>query len=367
MTKIYIFENTNSLHIEEALVTLRRVFKQNYEVQFCLNDKAINRVKNNTEIMGNVINISKIYDFVSFLKNIDRDDIVIYPTVSARNINLLYLMSFYINKNIYYIRNSNSWLKYSNHQDKIIFKLISNITTFLKKKLLKKSYQIFVANSNLKNYLEENQINKTINIVPYKFFDESNYTSNLDINNLKIVIPGGIDISKKDLLLIREATKSLTQDIKNKFTIILLGKPSRKEDLHFCEEWKKEMGKSLEYFTSFIPDSQFTNTLKESHFVLGILTIDYEDKYNKEVYGLTKDTGVDAQAIAYGKPLIINQEFKVASEIETSSIGFTNSHDLSKIIEGLVNSKNYNEVSLNAMQNSKQISRENIINKLKGI
>jgi len=367
MNKIYIFENTNSLHIEEALITMYSVFSGDYEVQFCLSDKAIQRVKKNDKIILNTINISKISSLLLFLKNIKNDDIVIYPTISVRNISLLYFLSFFINKNIYYIRNSNSWLKYANHQNNILFKLISNFTTFLKKRLLKKAYQIFVANSNLKNYLKLNDIKKTINIVPYKFFDKNNYYASVYTDRLSIVIPGGIDTSKKDLSLIRRATSNLTQSRKDKLTIVLLGKPNSEKDLVFCKEWKKEIGTSLVYFTNFIPDTKFSKILKEAHFVLGILTINYEDRYNKEIYGVTKDTGVDAQAISYGKPLIINKEFNVAKEIVTSSIGFENSDNLSKILEQIIMSENYNHLALIAMKNSEQLSLDNTINNLEGI
>jgi hypothetical protein len=276
-------------------------------------------------------------------------------------------MSFFINKNIYYIRNSNSWLKYANHQNKINYRIISNIVTFIKKNLLKRAYQIFVANSNLQKYLNDNDIKNIVNIVPYKFFDIQNYNKINNSNTINIIIPGGIDISKKDLPLIKKAFGMTDKYIQEKIKISLLGRPSRDIDKQFCEDWKKEIGSSLEYFEKFVSDEDFSQKLKESHYVLGILEINYEDKYNKEIYGITKDTGVDAQAVAYGKPLIINAEFNVSKEIESSTIKFKNAENLANILTNIVEDNNYADIQEKALYNCKKLSLNNVKNNLKGI
>lgn len=367
MNKIYIFENTNSLHVEESLITLKEIFSDKNEVIFCLNNKAINRVHDNNNIMESCIPMTSYLESINFFRKIDDNDLVVYPTISARNICILFVLSLFVSKNIYYIRNSNSWLKYSNHQKNILFKLISNITTFFKKKLLKKAYQIFVANSNLKNYLLSHNIENQINIVPYKFFDETNVKQLTTGTRFKFVVPGGIDLAKKDLTLIRSAVSYLSQSDMDKIEIILLGKPAKKSDLDFCNEWKKEVGNTLHFYTSFIPDNEFSNVMKDSHFVLSVLNIKHQDKYNDEIYGVSKDTGVDAQAIAYGKPLIINSEFYVVNEIETSSVGFDSAEHLSKIIKIYIDNNNYENIANKALINCKKLSLKSLSEKLVNI
>ena len=367
MKKIYIFENTNSLHIEEALITHYKVFEQEYQVKFCLNNRAINRIRNNPTIFNNSMNISKFTNLVSFLKGVSKSDIVVYTTISARNIFLLYVLSLFFSKNIYYIRNANSWLSYTKHSGNAFYRAISLFTTFIKKIILKKSYQVFVANSNIKNYLVANNVETAINIVPYKFFDEDNYNLIQYHNELRVVIPGGIDISKKNLSLIRESTNILPKNALKKIKIILLGKPARQEDLDFCIAWKKEIGDSLYYYTSFISNDEFLQAIKRSHYILGMLNINFQDKYNKEIYGISKDTGIDAQAIAYGKPLIINQEYKVIDEVKTSTVGYTDSINLSDILERLSIGDQYDNISTLAMENSRKISLKNIKIRLKGL
>ncbi|MDB9892096.1 hypothetical protein OAC99_01465 [Amylibacter sp.] len=224
-----------------------------------------------------------------------------------------------------------------------------------------------MANSNLKDYLVSKGVVKTINIVPYKLFDQASTNPILNNDRFNFVIPGSIDISKKNLQLIREATNILSKECRHRFLITLLGRPVDKANRGFCEDWKLEIGSSLKYYTSFIPDQEFTGVLRKSHFVLGALNVNYQDKYNSEVYGVSKDTGVDAQAIAYGKPLIINREFRVSKDIQSSSIGFDNAVDLSEVIKNIIYKEVYVDLALKAMRNSQKFSRENVVKQLKDI
>jgi hypothetical protein len=367
MNKIYIFENTNALHIEESLETMFEIFSLKYDVIFCLGDKAVSRVNDNVGIMKHSIALNSIWKVLSFFRAIDENDIVIYPTISVRNSVLLFLLSFIVTKNIYYIRNSNSWLEYSRHKTDVVSRVLSNVTTFIKKILLKRAFQIFVANTNLKEYLESRGVVKKINIVPYKFFDKENISSVSENERFKFVIPGGIDVSKKDLELIRSATNILSKEDRERFTVVLLGRPANKLNHEFCKQWESDVGDTLKYYTSFIPDREFTTVLRECHFVLGVLNVNFKDKYNSEIYGVSKDTGIDAQAIAYGKPLIINTEFRVAKEIVSSSIGFDNALELAGIIKTQIYDGDYQDLSGKAIENSHNLSLENIVKQLKDV
>lgn len=364
MNTIYIFENTNSLHVKEALTTMYEIFSEKYDVKFCLNYRAMDTVRDNKCVIDNCISLDSYLKAIRFFRRINKDDIVIYPTITVRNIFILFVLRLFVFNNIYYIRNSNSWLKYSYHQNNIFYRILSNATTFLKKYLIKKSFQIFVANNNLKTYLETQGVNKTINVVPYKFFDEANANPVSYDNKLQFVIPGNIDLLKKDFNLIRDAINCLSTEDRKKITIILLGKPANKSDHEFCLQWRDEIGDALFFYTSFVPDKEFTKVMAGCHFVLGILNINYQDRYNSETYGVSKDTGVDAQAIAYGKPLIINSDFCVVDEVKSSSIGFDDATQLAGIIRALIHEDDYSEISEKALINCRKLSLDCVTKKL---
>ena len=149
--------------------------------------------------------------------------------------------------------------------------------------------------------------------------------------------------------------------------ITLLGKPSGEKDLDFCRKWKGEIGGSLEFYTKFIPDAEFSDVMRRCHFVLGILNINYQDKYHRETYGVSKDTGVDAQSIAYGKPLIINSEFNVIEEIKSSSLGYNDEDELASILKSIISDMNYSSLSSKAKFNCSKLSLESVIEKLDSI
>ena len=368
MSRIYIFENTSSLHAEEALITTYNILNRlDYEVSLCLGPRTAQRVANNEFLMAkDVILVPSLGKLFKFISNVKKHDIVVYPTIAARNVVLLFIMNLFIAKNIYYIRSSNSWLKYSNHQGGFGVKTIRLITHYIKKYLLKNAFQIFVANANIKAHLAQ-YTDKCINIIPYKLA-EDNLSSPKFQTPLTYLIPGAVDTNKKDLNQIRQATALLTPQELENVKIVLLGRPSNPVDVKFCNQWKSEIGDSLTIYDKFIPTEEFDGQLKNAHYIIGILTIDYQDKYNQEIYGVTKDTGVDAQAIAYGKPLIINKPFAILPEIASSSQLFGNPAELADIFKAsMASPAHYDGLSQAAIDNSQKFTLDIIVSKLENI
>ena len=74
---------------------------------------------------------------------------------------------------------------------------------------------------------------------------------------------------------------------------------------------KKELKESLIYYNRFIENGEFDAVLREATVLLGVLNVEFQDRFNKEIYGQTKDTGIEAHAIAYSKPLIVNSVVKL--------------------------------------------------------
>lgn len=368
MNKMFLLEVTEALHAEESLDTLHQMFKSKYDVKLCLGKKTLNKFSSKSKFDKEKVGLASFL-FSLIFKRLDKDDIVVFPTISVRNVSLVFLISLFSPKNIYYIRNSNSWLKNSSHAEGVFCRILTNYTTFLKKIMLKRAYQVFVANTSIKNYLLDNFVLNEINIVPYKFYIERNVKvkRKLDSSKLNIVVPGAIHTDKKNLSLIRSAFNILDDEIKRKVTIVLLGKPSRKSDFEFCESWKSDAGDSLIYFNEFVSDEVFSDYMEESDCILGVLNINYFDKYNAEIYGLSKDTGIDAQAISYGKPLIINNDFNVINEIISSTLKFHDEKSLAACIFALEDNVYMNNISDEAILNCNKLSLDKVISNLVNI
>lgn len=368
MSKIYIFENSNYFHVEEALVSTYKVLKAlNFEIVMALGSIPLATISNNNFLMSkNIIPANGILNLLRFILSVKKDDIVVFPTITARNIIFIYFTSFIFSKNIYSLQSANSWIHLSDHPAAFHNRLIRRLLHFLKQRLLKSAFQIFVANTNIKCFLQKH-ILTPINIVPFKFY-ETDAVILPFTTPVNFVIPGAVDLSKKNIHHIREATKKLNHADLEKIRIILLGGPTSPADKQFCKDWKTEIGDSLITYDNFIPTEEFEYQLKNAHFIIGALKVDYEDKYNKEIYGTTKDTGVDAQAIAYAAPLIINEPFKILPETESSSLTYDSSTKLANYLKKIPNDqKLFLDLQNQAMKNSQKFTLINIKTKINNL
>ena len=85
-----------------------------------------------------------------------------------------------------------------------------------------------------------------------------------------------------------------------------------------------------------------------------------------EIYSKTKGSGVDAHAISNSLPLIVNRSYCIDKNYESSTIKFNDSADLLiKIKELIENNDMIKRLKLNASENSKLYSLENIRSELK--
>jgi len=362
--KIFIFENSNSAH-EEGIETVVKILnKLDYKIYLCLNKISIFRIKEFKldNYIEDIIDISNIIGIFKVLKLMKSCDLAFYNTISARNSFMLFMLSFLIKNNIYAVKNCNSWIKYSNHKGTFINKLVRFLSYKMKNNMMKRSYFMVVANTNTKKYLSLHT-KKNIEVIPYKYFDEKKVAVDKS-NYITFVVPGGIDLNRKPLFDIKNASSMLSVDELKNIQIILLGKPKNKTDELFCKEWKDDIGESLKYYNSFVSVQEYEYVLSHSTFILSNFNINFEDKYVKEIYGKTKDSGVDAQSICYGKPLIVNTGFIVVKEIVSSTTYYSNAEELYKIFSNIISNKNKNLENI-AFHNSMKFTIDRIAKNIK--
>lgn len=204
-----------------------------------------------------------------------------------------------------------------------------------------------------------------MSIIPFNMFDKNNVNTT---NNGKFtfVVPGAIDLKRKDLSLIRDAMYLFSKNELSKFKLILLGRPISEDDNAFVKNWKSDIGDSLVYYNEFIDDNEFNIVLKNADVIMGVLNINFQDKYgNREIYGLTKDTGIEAHAIAYAKPLFVNYDYQVDLCLESTTIKFKDINDCYRKMEDLIN-RNIKLDYKKSMLNSCNYAMNNLAVVLKG-
>lgn len=361
MSTYFIIENSNSAH-EEGISTLSRVLKsKKHRVVLCLNSSSLGRVSSLSfsDYIDEIIAVNTVKGFLRLIKELRLNGIALHNTVSVRNTLTTVLFSIAAKKNIYYIRNANSWIFYSKHKGSFFNKLLRYSSTFIKKILLKKSNLLIVESDQIQGYLERN-IFKKVEVIPYKFYSE-NLRTEKKSDFIDFVIPGAVDLERKPLQVIFKALSSLSLSQLNRVRVVLLGRPLSDSDREFCLSLKDRFKSSVVVFEEFIPTDVFHDYMKRSSYVIGSIQIDHEDIYLKEVYGTTKGSGVFGQAIGYSKPLIINTGFLVPSQLKMSTLYYKDEEELKEIFKTTISDNGFNErIQAEAENSSKQFTIDRI-------
>ena len=193
---IFIIENSNSPH-EEGLETLTKVIKfHNINVVLCLNKISHKRVINLglEEVVDGIILLDSIKSIVTLIVRANNEGGVIFSTVSIRNAVFSFLVGMLVKRSVYFIRNANSWLFYSNHKGLFHQKLLRYTSTTLKKIMLYKCKYLIVESDQIKKYLS-NYTAKRIEVVPYKYFSSNNISANKQSKTLTYVVLFSVNLS----------------------------------------------------------------------------------------------------------------------------------------------------------------------------
>ena len=367
MKKIFIFENSNSPH-ETSIVSSVKMFNSlGFRIVLCLNKKSYDRLSRLLDLTNiEVIHINRWNGFIKFVMQCHKKDYTIFNTVSLRALLVICVASLFSKNRIYYLRNINSWFQRP-VSNGVIFRhrVLSRILFFTKQWLIKDASSLAVGSFNMKLYLSQ-KTDKKVSIIPFNIFDKNNV--NITNNDKFIfVVPGTIDLKRKDLSLIRGAMYLFSKNDLSKFKLILLGRPISKDDNTFVKNWKSDMNNSLIYYSEFIDDNEFDMVLKNADIIMGVLNINFQNKYgNQEIYGLTKDTGLEAHAISYAKPLFINSDYQVDANLDSTTIKFKDINNCHRKMEDLVN-RNIKLDYKKSTLNSSNYAMNNLTVLLKGI
>jgi hypothetical protein len=365
MKRYLIIENSSSPH-EEGIVSLVKVLKNRGSyVALLIEDGNAGRVGELClgELVDEVHYLKKYFSIFQVLKFRKRDDVVIYNTISVRNSLFTFLTSLGRGANIYYIRNANSWLKYSWHLTSIIDLFTRNISTFFKKIMLSRSTMVLVENGRIRNYLISQSVTR-VEIVPFKFLNESAQTKKFN-HKIQFIIPGLVDFSRKKIEVVVDAFKLLDSEVRDKVCLTLLGRTKGPVEEVKCREWKQFLGASFTYFSSFVSVRDFSERMAECDVVVCAFKVEHRCAHFSETYGLTRGSGVDAHAISNSLPLIVNSDFGVDDEYESSTIKFHDAEDLCRIITKLVDSPGeLDRLRIVANGNAQNYSLNSIVSKI---
>ena len=338
MKKIFIFENSNSPHETSVVSAIKMFSSLGFRIVLCLNKKSYNRLSKLLDLTNiEIIHINRWNGLIKFIIQYHKKHYTLFNTIALRGLFITCIASLFSKNRIYYLRNINSWFQRPMNNGIIFrYRVLGRVLFFTRQWLIRGASSLAVGSFNMKLYLSQ-KTDMAVSIIPFNMFDKNNVNVT---NNAKFtfVVPGTIDLKRKNLSLIRDAMYLFSKNDLSKFKLILLGRPISKDDNTFVKNWKSDMNNSLIYYSEFIDDNEFDMVLKNADIIMGVLNINFQNKYgNQEIYGLTKDTGLEAHAISYAKPLFINSDYQVDANLDSTTIKFNDINDCYLKMRYLIN------------------------------
>jgi hypothetical protein len=285
----------------------------------------------------NVIKIIKNDDesMKHFLKKIsDSDDVSHLIITSLQS----HLIDFYL----YFKPKVNFSLTIHNSKTWFVGNELKSIKNIVKKmirsRFLKQAKNFFVSSENMRNFVVDlDRTKKNIFLMPFMIFSQNELKSTSKDKITKIVYPGIISSTRKKYDLFFQLAKSYPE-----IEFVLLGAPSKnlKEGSNEIIKKVKELNyKNIKYFERYLTDEEYSEEFKTADFIFSELKLDFEKEDYKEIYGITKDTGISYLMIKHSLPLIVNKDFNNLKSLNPATLYFNTDEE----IKGYINKYNSND------------------------
>lgn len=243
---------------------------------------------------------------------------------------------------------------------------IRRLVRFIGKRwLIHQVMEFNVISSTMVDYLRQKlPSNKNIHNVPGSFFDENPtcYFVPQNFTGIKIVIPGTVDIRRRDYEFVFDLLEKVNQ--KNlKLSFIFLGGINSKYGKHIIEKCRLYPSEILQFFeTNIVDQPEFDRVMCEAHLALipTVINTVLSDGIT-EIYGLSISSGNIFDVIKHAKPFIAPAELQIPPNIQSSSFRYTSEQDIIEFFENMfTNPGKYLTMKEHAIQNSKEYTIEKI-------
>ena len=193
----------------------------------------------------------------------------------------------------------------------------------------------------IKHYITVNKMySKEIFTLPFNFYDK---TKSREVDRqdkkIKFVVIGAIEKQRRDYDLVLDTFENLFNRFPNDISLCLLGGPIGsygQQILRKCKKMK-EKGHDIQFFEGFVPEEMFSTILMESTVVVSPTKLESRGLgVIKEIYGVSKASGVLYEAVQYEKPLVVPSELKIMKEMESSTLKYNDPEDLENILAEII-------------------------------
>lgn len=236
------------------------------------------------------------------------------------------------------------------NQIRISFRL----KVFLKRLIFRYSNSISVGSFVLKYYLRSKDTDNICVIPFHGLSTKSSFQSNsFPDDKLRIVIPGVVDFLKKDIKSFVDSISGHKCDLN--LELIFLGKLNSFVEIQYFESLRSDFPHSIITFDHFIDEDMFDYYMSSCDVIIGAFYPAFSMPSGaREIYGISKDSGVEGHAYGYTKSCFIycgRSDYFRKHNLNPYITSFSDWSDLA----GLLSSRNCN------LTDSRDLYRENIL------
>ncbi|AQS95113.1 hypothetical protein BXQ17_13960 [Polaribacter sp. BM10] len=360
MKKIGIIELCEKNHHSMIYNWISIANVNNWDITLFTTESIYENVKDELRLLNYnlVLKDRSSFFFFKKIKNHYKEfklDSLIFLSITRGFFSLLFLRFKKINLGIT-IHNSNAWFLGGKP------KKIRHLPKIYVRSTLKKDANFFIVNSsNMKNYIDLNFIEtKPIHILPFSL--RRTKVKKVFENQFTTVYPGSVNVNRKNYDSFITLAKENPED---KF--ILLGSyVNDKKSIDVFNKMKEI--RNIKVFEDYVPLKDFHNILGNCNLLFSDIAVNFELAEMREVYGLTKDSGISYSMIEYSKPLLVNKSFKNLLELDDCTLYFQNKENLLNLYKRLRDdSSTLISIQNRIKNNTKQYSVEHYAKSLRNL
>ena len=174
---------------------------------------------------------------------------------------------------------------------------------------------------------------------------------------IHFIVPGKISKSRRDYDILYDVFTKLFGIYHQSFKLTLLGKPTGwygKDIIHKFSSLK-EKGCKIKYFKEFIPNSIYSEIMKDSDILISPVRKSFMIDTVKEYYTKSKGTGAISDSIYFAKPLILPSFCAIDPLLKNAIKTFNSNKSLYQLLSQMIENKNklhiFQTESLNCYKN----------------
>ena len=217
------------------------------------------------------------------------------------------------------IHNVNTWFN-----DQVKFKKPHHFLIKVLIDKIKREASFFIVNNQMMKYsLKQFQSNhKPIYVLPFSLKKSKKILQHNNYKSLIVVYPGGLNLDRRRYKNFLQLAVFNPND-----RFIILGN-SKKNTINRKIFNEIKNLPNIILYNKYVSLKEFNDVLNKSHLVFYDIVVNYNSSYVQEIYGRTKDSGINYIINEFNIPCLINHDFSHLKELKRGTISFRGLDDL---------------------------------------